>query len=156
MKLVGRLALFAAVMLATLGNPGIAAGEMISGVMNGALQRQAKVRGEAEPERALRLPAGGALAAVEPFLQAVVSSDQTAQIVAQPRAVQARNGPTPAESMENGNNAALHYPISSTVSFGLGYRYMTSEDVALEVTESGALAPDYNNHSVLVRAHWRF
>ena len=52
--------------------------------------------------------------------------------------------------------AGVSYPLNRTVSLGLGYQFATSEDLDLEVAETGALGGDYNSHRVLVRARWQF
>lgn len=54
------------------------------------------------------------------------------------------------------NASGLGYVLTRGFSFGIGYDYVTDEDLAFEVAATGSLNDDYKSHKVMVRAHWRF
>jgi hypothetical protein len=57
---------------------------------------------------------------------------------------------------ERGSGSAFRLPVSARMSFGFGYEYLTEEDLAFEVAETGSMGSDYDSHRVMVRANWRF
>jgi hypothetical protein len=50
----------------------------------------------------------------------------------------------------------LALPVSESVSLGLRYQYLRSEDIRLEVAETGSLDEAYSSHNLVLRAHWHF
>ena len=64
--------------------------------------------------------------------------------------------PVLAGASDDRSQSVFSVPVSERVSFGFGYEYVTPEDLAFELAESGALASDYESHQVMIRARWRF
>ena len=54
------------------------------------------------------------------------------------------------------DGSKLGYAVSREVRLGLGYDYVTGEDLDFEVAETGSLDDDYTSHRVMVRAHVQF
>lgn len=52
--------------------------------------------------------------------------------------------------------SSVAYAVSREVRLGLGYDFLTSEDLDFEVAETGSLDDDYASHRVMVRAHLKF
>jgi hypothetical protein len=105
---------------------------------------------------AMQLELDGALAAVEPAVRARLPEDVPGVWLIGPeqQRLAMRGGLQPAGG---GNGSALIYPLSTTVSLGLRYRFLTDEDlVGFESAQSGSLRSDYVNHRFVVRARWQF
>ena len=56
----------------------------------------------------------------------------------------------------NGSTPGLAYPVTDTLSLGLDYRYLRSEDLVFKVAKTGSLDSDYQSHNVLLQARWDF
>lgn len=153
-----RLALFVA-LIATACHSGAAAADLIGGAVRTAFHHEAAIRGQVADTpaelRALRLPAGGALAFAQPVVRASVAGDRLG-LRAFGAPLEAARELAPVGTPGAVEEALLTFPVSSRMSLGLGYNYVTSEDVAFEVAETGSLSPDYDSHYVLIRAHWQF
>ncbi len=143
-------------------HPGGAAADIISGVVKTALQQQATVRGEtagavAAQGRTLRLPLGSTLALAEPAVRAAVVEESIARFgLVRSGASQARHGLLAIGRARPAEGPGLSYPVSATISLGVGYSYVTMEDLAFVVAGAGSLEPDYDSHNLLIRAHWQF
>lgn len=158
------LSLSMALALSAFSAPGMAAAKTISGVVETALQSRAAVRGEVSSavaelrQPAFGLPLGGGLAMVEPVLRATVTVDRIGRLgsgrpVFQPRA---RHRLLAVEVLGRSEETRVSYPVSSTVFLGVGYSYVTLEDLAFEAAGTGSLESDYDSHNLLLRAHWQF
>jgi hypothetical protein len=102
---------------------------------------------------------GGALAFVQPAVRATLPSRATYQTI---------NGTTRAERAARGRPGVLALfdlggekrgvavPVTKSMSVGVGYRYLRSEDLHLEAAETGSLDEGYQSHKVVLRARWRF
>jgi hypothetical protein len=55
-----------------------------------------------------------------------------------------------------GGKPGLALPVSESVSLGLRYQYLRSEDIRLEVAETGSLDEAYSSHNLVLRARWQF
>lgn len=153
-----RLTLFAA-LIATACSSGAAAADLVGGAVRTALHHGAAVRGQVAETpaelRALRLPAGGALAFAQPLVRASVAGDRLG-LRAFGAPLEAGREVAPVATPGAAEEARLSFPVSSRMSLGVGYSYVTSEDLAFEVAETGSLERDYDSHNVLIRAHWQF
>jgi hypothetical protein len=165
-RLLGLTLVFVAGAAAT-ANAGSRSDHAATGVAT-ALQRSAAVAG-ARP-RALnlrvglaRLQFGGALAFAQPSLRAAVAPDR----VGGPRSDVSLLTPVtvrpPARRSGlarwldlDGSEPALAYPVTETLSLGLGYRFLRSEDLVFKVAKTGSLDSDYQSHNLLLQAHWEF
>ena len=56
----------------------------------------------------------------------------------------------------SGTSSSLAYPVSESLSLGLGYSFLRSEDLVFNVAETGSLDSDYQSHNLLFQAHWEF
>jgi hypothetical protein len=134
----------------------------------GAVQQSAAVAG-ARP-RALNVGAGlaqlqfgGALAFAQPSLRAAVAAGRLGgprsgdPIVApgRVRPLARRSGLARWLDLD-GSEPALAYPVTETLSLGLGYRFLRSEDLVFKVAKTGSLDSDYQSHNLLLQAHWEF
>ena len=129
-----------------------------------ALQQSAAVAG-ARP-RSLNVGAGlaqlqfgGALAFAQPSLRAAVA-DARRDPATDPRAGRvrplARRSGLARWLDLDGSEPALAYPVTETLSLGLGYRFLRSEDLVFKVAKTGSLDSDYQSHNLLFQAHWEF
>jgi hypothetical protein len=110
----------------------------------------------------MQLQIGGALALAQPSLRAAVSGAPQARAVyvfplafrgADPAVRPSR----PARWLElNGRQPALAYPVTDSLSLGLGYRFLRSEDLVFKVAKTGSLDSNYQSHNLLFQAHWEF
>jgi hypothetical protein len=105
---------------------------------------------------AMQLELDGAVAAVEPAVRGRLPGDVPGVWLLGPEEPRvATRGPL--EPAARGYGSALIYPLSTTVSLGLRYRFLTDEDlVGFESAQSGSLRSDYVNHRFVVRARWQF
>jgi hypothetical protein len=127
-----------------------------------ALQQSAAVAG-ARP-RSLNVGAGlaqlqfgGALAFAQPSLRAAVGPGPGYPILApgRVRPLARRSGLARWLDLD-GSEPALAYPVTETLSLGLGYRFLRSEDLVFKVAKTGSLDSDYQSHNLLLQAHWEF
>jgi hypothetical protein len=127
-----------------------------------ALQQSAAVAG-ARP-RSLNVGAGlaqlqfgGALAFAQPSLRAAVAPGSGYPILApgRVRPLARRSGLARWLDLD-GSEPALAYPVTETLSLGLGYRFLRSEDLVFKVAKTGSLDSDYQSHNLLFQAHWEF
>lgn len=56
----------------------------------------------------------------------------------------------------DGNEPGVAYPVTDTISVGVGYQLEEIEDLTVDRIEMGTAGVDYTSHKVLVRAHWQF
>jgi long-subunit fatty acid transport protein len=56
----------------------------------------------------------------------------------------------------NSSKPTLAYPVTDSLSLGLGYRFLRSEDLVFKVAKTGSLDSNYQSHNVLFQAHWDF
>jgi hypothetical protein len=132
-----------------------------------ALQQSAAVAG-ARP-RSLNVGAGlaqlqfgGALAFAQPSLRAAVAGRVGAPGSGYPILAPGRVRPLARRSGLarwldlDGSEPALAYPVTETLSLGLGYRFLRSEDLVFKVAKTGSLDSDYRSHNLLLQAHWEF
>lgn len=117
----------------------------------------------AEPHDAtqLRIGArvGGALAFVQSAVRATLPSramDQT--INGTTRAERAAGGAPGTLAMFDlgGEKRGVAVPVTDSMSLGVGYRYLRSEDLHFEAAEAGSLDEGYESHKVVLRARWQF
>lgn len=164
-----RLAMTALVML--LGSATAVAAERPSemsagGAMLGARQHTtasiAKARPNISALPAPRLRVGDALSLMQSTARSAASADARPPRAPSAPARAVAQAPAPDLSRHlawlraNGDDASLAYAFNDALSLGLDYRLVTDESLGFKVAETGAVDPDYVNHSVLLRAHWQF
>jgi len=149
------LALSTTLMFVTLGRADADAVRALGRTIETALQQSEGELGKAHGSRrraAVVLDVESALAGAESAVRA--------RSVPRGRAGEHSRRPVPGllaiEGLDGGADAALRYPVSERMSLGLGYRFVTSEDLRFESAESAALESDYGGHSFVVRARWAF
>jgi len=131
-----------------------------------ALQQSAAAAGKQQRalharEALLQLQVGGALAFAQPSLRATVS-DGRASTPGDLYPLLTLRGDRPAVRRLprwldlNGSTPGLAYPVTDTLSLGLDYRYLRSEDLVFKVAKTGSLDSDYQSHNVLLQARWDF
>ncbi|HSA80055.1 MAG TPA: hypothetical protein VLE23_04485 [Geminicoccaceae bacterium] len=110
----------------------------------------------------MQLQVGGALALAQPWLRATVSgAPRPGQALAHPLAF-GGEGPAVRPSglarwlETSGTKTSLAYPVTDSLSLGLGYRYLRSEDLVFKVAKTGSLDSNYQSHNLLLQAHWEF
>ncbi|MDH3662089.1 MAG: hypothetical protein OEU92_19020 [Alphaproteobacteria bacterium] len=52
--------------------------------------------------------------------------------------------------------AGVAYPLTGSFTVGVSYGLEEMEDLSKGHIESGTVSEDYENHTVLLRANWRF
>jgi len=110
----------------------------------------------------MQLQVGGALAFAQPSLRAAVAGAPWPR----PAYVHplgfgggdpAVRRPGPERWLEpTGSKPTLAYPVNDSLSLGLGYRFLRSEDLVFKVAKTGSLDSNYQSHNVLFQAHWEF
>lgn len=60
------------------------------------------------------------------------------------------------QAIEDDAQAGLAYPLTGSISLGFSYDLEEMEDLSNNHIQSGTVSEDYENHTVLLRAHWRF
>jgi hypothetical protein len=100
-----------------------------------------------------QLQFGGALAYAQPSLRAVIAGGREASDDFRPPA--RRSGLARWLDLD-GSEPALAYPVTETLSLGLGYRFLRSEDLVFKVAKTGSLDSNYQSHNLLFQAHWEF
>jgi hypothetical protein len=106
-----------------------------------------------------QLQFGGALAFAQPSLRAaVVGGPGSGYPILAPGRVRplARRSGLARWLDLDGSEPALAYPVTETLSLGLGYRFLRSEDLVFKVAKTGSLDSDYQSHNLLFQAHWEF
>lgn len=111
----------------------------------------------------VQLQFGGALAFAQPWLRAAVADARLggpadSHPLLAPDSVRplARRSGLARWLDLSGSEPALAYPVTETLSLGLGYRFLRSEDLVFKVAKTGSLDSDYQSHNVLFQAHWEF
>jgi hypothetical protein len=115
------------------------------------------------PTGIMRLQIGGALAFAQPSLRAAVTGAPRARVVhVYPLAFRGadpalrRSGLVRRWLEMNSSKPTLAYPVTDSLSLGLGYRFLRSEDLVFKVAKTGSLDSNYQSHNVLFQAHWEF
>jgi hypothetical protein len=131
-----------------------------------ALQQSAAVAGSRPRalharEALLQLQIGGALALAQPSLRAALADDRVSTPGYVYPMLALRGDPPAARRMPrwlemNGSKPTLAYPVTDTLSLGLDYHYLRSEDLVFKAAKAGALDSDYQSHNVLLQARWDF
>jgi hypothetical protein len=110
----------------------------------------------------LQLQIGGALAFAQPSLRAAVSGAPRPQpALVRPLALGGRSSAVRPSGLArwlelNGTQSTLAYPVTDSLSLGLGYSYLRSEDLVFKVAKTGSLDSNYQSHNLLFQAHWEF
>lgn len=131
------------------------------------VQQSSAVIGKARPtamdqQRAVQLQVGGALALAQPAIRAVVPVQD--RVVSQAKRSQRRSEAASSVPVEgnafwldaDAEKTALAYPVSNSLSVGLGYRYVRGEDLEFKVANTEAVASEYGSHNVFLSARWQF
>ncbi len=114
-------------------------------------------------QRAVQLQVGGALALAQPAIRAAVPAQDRmlSQVKHSQRRSEATASTVPTDGTAfwldaDGDKTGLAYPVSDSLSVGLGYRYVRGEDLEFKVANTEAVASDYGSHNVLLSARWQF
>ena len=110
----------------------------------------------------MQLQIGGALAFAQPSLRAAVPGAARARaLYVYPLAFRGADPALRPSGMArwlelNSSQPNLAYSVTDSLSLGLGYRFLRSEDLVFKVAKTGSLDSDYQSHNVLFQAHWEF
>jgi hypothetical protein len=109
----------------------------------------------------LQLQIGGALALAQPSLRAAVADGRVSMPVNIYPMLTLRGDRPAARRLPrwldlDSGAPGLAYPVTDTLSLGLDYRYLRSEDLVFKVAKTGSLDSDYQSHNVLLQARWDF
>ena len=110
----------------------------------------------------MQLQVGGGLALAQPWLRAAVSgAPRPGQALVHPLVFRGERPAVRPSGVArwlelNGSKPTLAYPVTDSLSLGLGYRFLRSEDLVFKVAKTGSLDSNYQSHNVLLQAHWEF
>jgi hypothetical protein len=110
----------------------------------------------------VQLPIGGALALAQPSLRAAVTgASRPAAAPVGPLGFGAEHPAVRPAGLArwvelNGRKPTLAYAVTDSLSLGLGYRFLRTEDLVFKVAKTGSLDSNYQSHNVLFQAHWEF
>ena len=138
-----------------------AAGGIETALQQSAAAAGNRLRALQARDALLQLQVGGALALAQPSLRAAVA-DGRVSMPGTVYPVLALRGDRPTARRlprwldVDGGAPSLAYPVTDTLSLGLDYRYLRSEDLIFKVAKTGSLDSNYQSHNVLLQARWDF